>query len=419
MEIAAGQNLLQYRLIEKIGEGGMGVVWKAADTTLGREVAIKILPEIFARDAERLARFEREARLLASVNHPGIAAVHGLHAERGIHFLAMELVAGEDLARRLAGGPLGVEEALFVGVQVAEALEAAHGQGVIHRDLKPANVVLAPDGKTKVLDFGLAKALEPEGSSSTAGPTMSPTITSAGTALGAIIGTAAYMSPEQARGKPVDRRADVWSFGCLLYECLTAHGPFRGESVSDALGAILHKEPDWSLLPAATPPTVRLLLRRCLTKNPGQRLHDIADARIELEHAIEDPEGSALGLGGAALATADPRASRATRARQRWTLAGAAVLSVAAGLAAGRLALAGTRGRAGAQARPRSGPRSAREWFARGGDLTGRLARRIHARGEALDAGARRSRPAVDRRNGPGGSSLLVARRNPHRLLRC
>jgi Tol biopolymer transport system component len=324
-----GKQLAQYEILEKLGEGGMGEVWKARDTSLDREVAIKVLPEVFARDTERLARFEREAKLLASLNHPGIAVVHGLHEEEGLRFLAMELVPGENLAQRLSRGPLPVEEGLFVGVQVAEALEAAHAQGVIHRDLKPANIVLTPDGKTKVLDFGLAKASEPSGSSSSS---LSPTVTSAGTVKGMILGTAAYMSPEQARGKPLDRRTDIWSFGCVLFECLAGGSLYKGESVSDSLGAILHKEPDWSLLPPDTPPTVRLLLRRCLTKDAERRLHDVADARIELEQAIEDPQGSLIGLTDSVPGVSAGR--RGTMARP-WALGAAALLALAAGLLGG------------------------------------------------------------------------------------
>jgi serine/threonine protein kinase/Tol biopolymer transport system component len=290
------KKLLHYSLVEKIGEGGMGVIWKAVDTTLGREVAIKILPEHVAQDAERLARFEREAKLLASLNHPNIATIHGFHQCEGMHFLAMELVEGEDLADLLKRGPLEIGEALGVARQIAAALEAAHVQGVIHRDLKPANVVLTPDGKAKVLDFGLAKAVESAAASGSGSLSLSPTITSMGTVAGMILGTAAYMSPEQARGKPVDRRADLWSFGCVLYECLTGKQLFRGETVSDSLAAILRKEPDWSELPDGTPPLIRLLLRRSLTRDRGQRLQDAGDARIELEQAIEDPHGASFGL---------------------------------------------------------------------------------------------------------------------------
>ncbi|NIM00161.1 MAG: protein kinase, partial [Acidobacteria bacterium] len=216
MSLEAGRQLLHYRLTEKIGEGGMGVVWRARDTELERDVAIKILPQGIAAEPERMARFEREARLLAALDHPNIAAVYGLHEAEGQRFIAMELVPGEDLAQRLARGPLPVEDALDVAMQVAEALEAAHEQGVIHRDLKPANIKLTPEGKVKVLDFGLAKALVPETSGEVASVTMSPTVTSAGTIAGTLLGTAAYMSPEQAKGRAVDKRADIWAFGVVL-----------------------------------------------------------------------------------------------------------------------------------------------------------------------------------------------------------
>jgi Tol biopolymer transport system component len=297
LKIEPGQDLLHYRIVEKIGEGGMGAVWRAVDTHLDREVAIKLLPEGFAGDPDRLARFDREAKLLASLNHPNIAGIYGFHPASSTDspsFLAMELVEGEDLAERLARGPLPVDETLHVGRQIAEALEAAHAGGVIHRDLKPANIKLTPDGKIKVLDFGLAKAMSPSEASQAA--EAGPTLTSAGTRAGMILGTAAYMSPEQARGKPLDRRTDLWSFGCVLYECLTATQLFRGETVSDSLAAILRKDPNWSNLPAATPPMVRLLLRRCLTREPAKRLQDAGDARIEIEQAIEDPRGESLGL---------------------------------------------------------------------------------------------------------------------------
>ena len=227
------QTLLHYRLIDKLGEGGMGVVWRAVDTTLDREVAIKILPETFAADPERLARFEREAKLLASLNHPNVAAIYGIHETEGVRFIAMELVDGEDLSQRLARGPMPRDEALQTALEIARGFEAAHGQGIIHRDLKPANVSLAADGTVKVLDFGLAKALAPESSGESASPAMSPTLTSAGSAVGMILGTAAYMSPEQAKGKTVDRRGDIWSFGVLLCEMLSGRQLFAGETITD------------------------------------------------------------------------------------------------------------------------------------------------------------------------------------------
>jgi len=281
MNLDTGKMISHYRLLEKIGEGGMGVVWKATDTTLDRSVAIKILPEIFSEDTERLARFEREAKLLASLNHPNIAVIHGLHHAEGVHFLAMELVQGEDLSQRLQRGAMPVEEAVVAAKQVAEALEAAHESGVIHRDLKPANIQISPDGKIKVLDFGLAKAFDTE--STSGGPSMSPTMTSAGTRAGMILGTAAYMSPEQARGKPVDRRADIWAFGCVLFEMLTGKQAFGGETISDSLASVLKTEPDWKSIPKEVPGPLNRLLRACLQKDPKRRLQAIGDARVALE----------------------------------------------------------------------------------------------------------------------------------------
>ncbi|HEX4825837.1 MAG TPA: protein kinase [Candidatus Polarisedimenticolaceae bacterium] len=296
MTLSPGKDLSHYRLVERIGEGGMGVVWRATDTTLGRDVAIKVLPAEFASDPERMARFEREARLLASLNHPGIAAVYGVGSAEGVRFLAMELVEGEDLAERLSQGPMPVVEALETARQIAEALEVAHEKGIIHRDLKPANVKLTPDGQVKVLDFGLAKATvaEGRGSGPTSTPTILPTMTSAGTAMGMILGTAAYMSPEQARGKAVDRRADIWALGCVLYECLTGKRAFDGETASDTIAKVLEREPSFAALPAATPARVRELLQRCLTKDPKLRLRDMGDARIVLDEALASrtPSGS-------------------------------------------------------------------------------------------------------------------------------
>ncbi len=282
----AGQNLLHYRLIEKIGQGGMGSVWRARDTTLDRDAAIKILPDALANDPQLLARFEREAKLLASLNHPNVAAVFGVHEADSTHFLAMELVPGEDLSQRLKRGALPVEEVIRIMGQISEALEAAHEKGVIHRDLKPANVRLTPDGRVKVLDFGLAKSVESDDAndSGTGDPL---------TATGVVLGTAPYMSPEQIRGRRVDARTDVWSFGCVVWECLTGKKPFRGDTVPDQITAILNDEPDWGKLPAGTPPSVTRLLRRCLAKVPRERLHHVADARIELEDAGAEPDGVA------------------------------------------------------------------------------------------------------------------------------
>jgi len=295
--VEAGKQLCHYRLIEKIGQGGMGEVWKASDTRLDREVALKVLPEGVAQDASRLDRFAREAKLLAALNHPGIATIHDVDEREGVRFIVMELVSGEDLAEALQRGPLPVAEALDVALQVARAVEAAHGQGVVHRDLKPANVKRGADGRVKVLDFGLAKAIDPAPSSGGPSVSLSPTVTSAGTMAGVILGTAAYMSPEQARCRPLDKRTDVWSFGVVLYELLTGDNPFRGETVADSVGAIMHREVDLDSLPPATPASIRRLLRRCLTRERGRRLHDIADARIELEEAIAHPEADPLPAG--------------------------------------------------------------------------------------------------------------------------
>jgi eukaryotic-like serine/threonine-protein kinase len=241
-----------YRILDKLGEGGMGEVYRAHDSKLHRDVAIKTLPESMARDPDRLARFEREAQVLAALNHPHIAGIYGLEMAGGVQALVLELVEGPTLAQRLEHGALPVDEAIDIGRQVADALEAAHEQGIIHRDLKPANIKLRPDGTVKVLDFGLAKALEP---ATTLSPLAnSPTLTSpAMTRAGVILGTAAYMSPEQARGRVLDRRTDVWSFGCVLYECLTGQRAFPGDTVSDNIANILHTDPDWSALPATTP----------------------------------------------------------------------------------------------------------------------------------------------------------------------
>jgi hypothetical protein len=300
MSLTAGRSLSHYRLIAPIGEGGMGVVWRATDSTLGRDVAIKVLPEFLAGDPERLARFEREARLLASLNHPHVASIFGFHEDGGVRFLAMELVEGQDLSQRLAQGAIPVAEALPLALQIAQALEHAHEKGVIHRDLKPANVKLTGGGQAKVLDFGLAKALDDESArttSSSSAMSVSPTITGHLTGVNTLLGTAAYMSPEQARGQVADRRADIWGFGVLLMEMLTGRRTFEGETISDTLASVLKTDPDWSALPRETPPRIRTLLRRCLDRNPKQRLRDIGEARILLEDVIagrgEEPVAAA------------------------------------------------------------------------------------------------------------------------------
>src|SRR5262245_35658304 len=290
MTPATGTTLDQYRLEERIGAGGMGEVWRATDLTLDRLVAVKILPEAFSADPQRVARFEREAKLLASLNHSNIAMIHGLHSAQGLHFLAMELVSGEDLAERLKRGALPVDEAIGMARQLAEALEAAHDSGVVHRDLKPANIQITTDGRVKVLDFGLAKAFENDPTSSKSALSHSPTMTAAATMAGVILGTAAYMSPEQARGLSADRRADIWAFGCVLFEMLTGRRLFEGETVSDTLAAVLKTAPDWMTLPSSTPAGVRTLLRRCLEKDPKRRLQAIGDARIAIEETLARPE---------------------------------------------------------------------------------------------------------------------------------
>ena len=287
MSFESGQMLLHYRLVQKIGEGGMGVVWKAVDTTLDREVAIKILPESFAQDADRLTRFEREAKLLAALNHPNIAAVHGLHEAEGLRFIVMELVDGETLADRLERSGLRIEDTLEVGKQIAEALEAAHDRGIVHRDLKPANVRIRRDGTVKVLDFGLARAManDPLTGSSADAPTAA-----AGTKPGIVLGTAPYMSPEQARGMTVDKRTDIWSLGCVLYECLAGRRPFDGATTTDVLAQIVSHQPDFGSLPRGTPDFLARLVRRCLEKDSRRRLRDAGELRVAVEEFQSNPD---------------------------------------------------------------------------------------------------------------------------------
>jgi len=295
MPLASGRRLNTYEILSPLGKGGMGEVYLARDEKLRRQVAIKVLPEAFTSDPERLTRFEREARLLASLNHPNIAGIYGLEESNGIRFLVLEFIPGETLAERLAHGALDVEESLKVCRQIAEALEAAHEKGIIHRDLKPSNIKVTPDDKVKVLDFGLAKAFAAEESSP--GASLSPTLTVASLREGVIMGTAAYMSPEQARGKALDKRTDIWSFGCVLYECLTSMPAFSGETVTDIMAAIVHNNPNWEALPSATPANIRTLLHRCIHKDRALRLHDIADARIEIDEALSNPSmPSTLGV---------------------------------------------------------------------------------------------------------------------------
>jgi serine/threonine protein kinase len=284
LTLLAGTKFGSYEIRSIIGAGGMGEVYRARDGRLQRDVALKVLPEAFAQDGERMARFEREAQVLASLNHPNIAAVYGLEESGSTRALAMELVEGSTLEDRIARGPVPLDEALAIARQIAEALDAAHGRGVIHRDLKPANVRLTPEGTVKLLDFGLAKALEPE--SSRGADTQTATVSLEATGAGVILGTVAYMSPEQARGKPVDKRTDIWAFGCVLYELLTATKAFAGETMSDVMAAVLTREPDWSELPTAAP---LRLLNRCLEKDPKLRLRDIGDAFAEIDSAFDRP----------------------------------------------------------------------------------------------------------------------------------
>ncbi|MBP7775859.1 MAG: serine/threonine-protein kinase [Acidobacteria bacterium] len=336
-----GKTLLHYRITGPIGEGGMGIVWRALDETLGRDVAIKVLPPGVGDDPRRLARFEREAKVLASLNHSNIGAIFSLHQVDGVRFLAMEYVPGEDLAARLLRGPIPLDEALRIARQIADALEEAHEQGVVHRDLKPANVKLTPAGRVKVLDFGLAKAFSES-------PTADPgTSTSSDSALaqlttreGVLLGTAAYMPPEQARGLSVDKRADIWAFGAVLYEMLTGARPFAGAAVVDVLAAVVATEPDWTRLPPGTPLAVERLLRRCLQKDARQRLRDIGDARIELEHLL-----TASGDAGVPVTSGKTVTSLAGAAGRRMWWREAAVFAagaLVAGLVAWRLTVVPT-----------------------------------------------------------------------------
>jgi Tol biopolymer transport system component len=331
MALSAGTRLGQYEIQSALGAGGMGEVYRARDTKLRREVAIKILPDAFADDADRIARFQREAEVLAALNHPNVACVYGVEESRppgSAHTtfaIVLELVEGDTLADRIARGPMELDEALSLARQIADALEAAHDRGVVHRDLKPANIKITPDGKVKVLDFGLAKMAE--GDASAVGPSMSPTLSVHATRDGVILGTAAYMSPEQARGKPVDRRTDIWAFGCVLFEMLTGRKTFDGgDTVSDAVAAILKSEPDWNAIPGDTPPHIRRLLRRCLQKDPQKRLPHIGLARIEID---EGPADGPPARDAAPSITAKPRWMRAV------TVGAVAVVAGALGVSAG------------------------------------------------------------------------------------
>ena len=323
-----GQRIGPYQLASRIGAGGMGEVYQARDTTLNRQVAIKVLLPAVASDPDRLARFRREARVLASLNHPHIAQIHGFEDAEGAHALVMELVEGPTLADRIASGAIPINEALAIASQIADALEAAHEQGIIHRDLKPANIKVREDGTVKVLDFGLAKGLDV--ASSAGGDVMqSPTLSAHATEVGLILGTAAYMSPEQARGKAVDRRADLWAFGCVLYEMLTRQRAFGGDNPTDVLAAVVTTEPEWTRLPAETPAAIRTLLRRCLEKNRARRLDSAVAARLEIDDALATPaaqtvvDSQGIQSQGTAAAPSD-RASSRRRQRQWAMLAGVA-----------------------------------------------------------------------------------------------
>ncbi|HXX71374.1 MAG TPA: protein kinase [Candidatus Acidoferrum sp.] len=320
MALTSGTHLGPYEITAAIGAGGMGEVYRARDPKLGRDVAIKVLPELFARDAERMARFQREAKVLASLDHPNIASIYGLEDSGGMRALVMQLIEGPTLADRIKAGPIPVDEAVRIARQIADALEYAHERGIIHRDLKPANVKVTNDDAVKVLDFGLAKALE--GDMSSIDISTSPTISRMATQQGVLLGTAAYMSPEQAKAKPVDRRADIWAFGCVLYEMLTATTAFQGEAVTDTLASVIKEEPNWNLLPSAMPMRVRVLLQRCLQKDPKQRLRDIGDARISLDEVLS---GSPEPL------TVASQALRPARLRALpWALFGATAVGLAA-----------------------------------------------------------------------------------------
>ncbi|MBA3297423.1 MAG: protein kinase, partial [Acidobacteria bacterium] len=317
MSLSIGTRLGPYEILSALGAGGMGEVYRARDTRLDRDVAIKTLSAAFAADAERVARFQREARLLASLNHPHIGAIYGFEDAGDVSALVLELVEGDTLDDRVRRGALPLPGALAIAQQIADALDAAHGSGIIHRDLKPANIMITPDGVVKVLDFGLAKAQAVEGAALDL--SQSPTMTADGTSAGAILGTAAYMSPEQARGKALDKRTDIWAFGCVLYQMLTSRLAFHGETLSDTIVAILEREPDWTVLPVATPSAVRRLLHRCLEKDPRRRLRDIGDAR----HWMDEGATGEAGLGTAA--------SRFPRRRLAWLLGAVALASAGAG----------------------------------------------------------------------------------------
>src|SRR5262245_48902887 len=316
--LQSGSRIGNYDVLAPLGAGGMGEVYRARDAKLGREVALKVISSKFIGDPDRLSRFQREARVLAALNHPNVAQIYGLEESGTVPCLVLELVEGETLSDRLKRGPIPFEEAIEISRQITEGLEAAHEGGILHRDLKPANVKLTRDGKVKVLDFGLAKIFE-SGDSET-DLSRSPTLLSGVTQPNVLLGTLAYMSPEQVRGKVADERSDVWSFGCLLYELLTGKPAFAGDTVADTIGAITKSEPNWSLLPAAASPHILRLLRRCLQKDRARRLHHIADARIEIEEATSS--------------SADPIDHSAVKAESSWRWIVAAATGLIFGAAA-------------------------------------------------------------------------------------
>jgi Tol biopolymer transport system component len=320
-----GTRIVHYEVREKLGAGGMGEVWRATDSKLGRDVALKVLPGPLASDVERMARFRREAQVLASLNHPNIGAIYGIESAGDVHCLVLELVRGETLAARMERGAVPLDEALPIARQIADAMEAAHDQGVLHRDLKPGNVMITPDNTVKVLDFGLAKAFE--GDAGTDSRSISPTVTARNTLAGVILGTPAYMSPEQAKGKPVDRRADIWAFGVVLYEMLRGQRAFTGETASEVMAAVMMREIEWDRLPNDLPAPLLRLLRRCLEKDPRRRLRDIGEARLVIEDYLANPAAAEA----AAATTAPPAPARRA---SRLPLAAAAALVVIAALVA-------------------------------------------------------------------------------------
>ena len=405
MALTPGTRVGVYEVSAKIGEGGMGEVWQARDTTLDRDVALKVLPEAFTSDPERLARFEREAKVLASLNHPNIGTIYGLEEAEGVKALVLELVEGPTLADRIKQGPLPIDEALAIATQIAAALEAAHEQGVIHRDLKPANVKVKDDGTVKVLDFGLAKALDtrPDGD-----PSQSPTLTAAATQMGVIMGTAAYMSPEQARGKPVDKRADIWAFGVVLFEMLTGQRVFEGETVSETLAAVMMREPEWDRSPAAVPSTLTTLIRRCLQKDPRQRVRDIGDVRLAMEGAFDTTVGTPPPP------RVEPATRRATRERV-WMATTVVATLLAVALAGGALRRPHAHGaHDGPLLHRRLGPHRRWRWI---GAVTGRHAARVRCPSGAVAPLDWRARPAAAAWHRGRKASVLVPRRTFPRLL--